>query len=390
MKLFVAAVLALSCFAPMPGFAQATDSGKYSYCWVKDADKHEVWLSQVFPMPPGTDPLGTGLATEFHAYVDTLGGAGATDKLCVTVDSREVAESRNRAEAAAVLRKRSFGMRVYDLHEVNWTPRATKHTVIASAPVATPAAESPVAVAPAVAPAIAAAPSSARASGVAATPAPMLSIAPAAAPAVIQEKTAAYEDIDNLIASNPFFRLPAGTGASLHRSGSRVVNKTLPVMSNSTMQRVAGSNKCQLEQTVYAGEVGFNKTTASGQTWAGFIPLVMNSKTNGKRGVVDSVLKAVAIEKTVGQPFPLIAGNRFGWSASYESVDNASGTNHYSQEWSCTVGETAPASTSIPALAGEQTEVLCHLSFVSVPVPPQVQVFVWYGAAGCFMQDPNR
>jgi len=41
-------------------------------------------------------------------------------------------------------------------------------------------------------------------------------------------------------------------------------------------------------------------------------------------------------------------------------------------------------------MAGKQTEVHCHLSFVSVPAPPQDQVFVWYTAAGCFMQDPTR
>lgn len=169
-----------------------------------------------------------------------------------------------------------------------------------------------------------------------------------------------------------------------------MVNKSLPVMSDSTMRRVAGGNQCHLEQTVLAGEGGKYRTTASGETWAGFIPLTMKSRMSSQRGVIDSVLKAVAIDKTVGKPFPLAAGNTFGWSVSYQSVNNSTDIARYGQDWSCTVGASAPASTSIPGMTGEQTEVKCRLSFVSLPAPPQDQVFVWYEAAGCFMQDPNR
>ncbi len=169
-----------------------------------------------------------------------------------------------------------------------------------------------------------------------------------------------------------------------------MVNKTLPVSSDTTLRRVPGSNQCHLEQTVLAGEGGMYKTVASGETWAGFIPLNMSSQMSSKRGVIDSVLKAVAIEKTVGKPFPLVAGNTFGWSVSYESLNNSTDIARYGQDWSCTVGASAPASTTIPGMAGKQTEVQCHLSFISVPAPPQDQVYFWYDAAGCFMQDPTR
>jgi hypothetical protein len=368
----------------MPAFAQATVSGPYAYCWVKDTDKHEIWLSQVFPAPPGSDSPGSALAAEFHAHVGPLGGAAATDKLCVTAESRDAAETRRRAEVNAIMRKRSFGIRIYDLNEVSWTPLAATSADTTAAQASTPA--------PTQAPAPAAEVAAPTTPPVQAAP-PVISPAPpvvAPAPAVAQAAKPASGAIDQQIASDAFFQLPKGEGKPLRRSGSRVVNKSLPVTSDSTMRRVAGSNQCHLEQTVLAGEGGKYKTTASGKTWAGFIPLTMNSRMSSPRGVIDSVLKAIAIDKTVGKPFPLIAGNSFGWSVSYESLNNSTDIARYGQDWSCTVGASAPASTSIPGLAGEQTEVSCRLNFVSLPAPPQDQVFVWYDVAGCFMQDPNR
>jgi len=374
MKPLVTAILALSCLAPVAGFAQATDSGRYTYCWVKDTGKHEIWLSQIFPTPPGTD---AALAAEFLTHVGTLGGAG--DKTCVTAESREVAQTRRSAESAAIMRKRSFGIRIYDLHDVTWTPAAVSHVDSVPASVAAPAAPvaaPPVAAAPVAAPAVVAAP-------------PIAAAAPAV-PATAQPEPPAAPDIGKKIASDPFFQLPAGKGAALHRSGSRIVNKTMPVTSDSTMRRRAGSNQCHLEETVLAGEGGIYKSTASGETWAGFIPLSMNSRMSSQKGVRYSELKAVAIDKLIGKPFPLVAGNSFGWSVSYESLNNSIDIARYGQDWNCTVGVTAPASTSIPGMAGEQTEVKCRLSFVSLPAPPQEQIFIWYDAAGCFMQDPTR
>lgn len=389
MKSFAAAVLSLSLLAPVAGFAQATDSDRATYCWVKNSDKHEIWLSQAFSTPPGTDASGAVLATEFLAYVGTLGGGG--EKSCVTSATREAADASRRAEIAAIMRKRSFGIRIYDLHEVNWTPSAAKSADAAPAPKAAPAVAPPVAVEPPVAaqppvapvamPAVAAPPVTPPAAT------PPVATAPPVAPVATKPASA---DLASKIASDAFFRLPKGKEAPLHRSGSRVVNKTLPVSSDTTLRRVPGSNQCHLEQTVLAGEGGMYKTVASGETWAGFIPLNMRSQMSSKRGVIDSVLKAVAIEKTMGKPFPLVAGNTFGWSVSYESLNNSTDIARYGQDWSCKVGASAPASTTIPGMAGKQTEVQCHLSFVSVPAPPQDQVYFWYDAAGCFMQDPTR
>ena len=405
MKPFVVAVLVLSCLAPVAGLAQATDSGRSSYCWVKDTDEHEIWLSQVFATPPMTD---AALAAEFLAHVGTLGGTG--EKTCVTAESREVAQSRRNAESAAIMRKRSFGIRIYDLHDVTWTPAAASHVdtapAIAPAPAAAPpvaaavAVEPPVAAAVAVEPPVAAAPAAAPPVAVAPSAEPPAAAAPVAeapvaaalpaVPAAGKPEPSSGQEVARKIASDAFFQLPAGKGAPLHRSGSRIVNKTMPVRSDSTMRRLAGSNQCHLEEMVLAGEGGIYKSTASGETWAGFIPLKMSSRMSSQKGVRYSELTAVAIDKLIGKPFPLVAGNTFGWSVSYESLNNSIDIARYGQDWNCIVGATAPASTSIAGMAGEQTEVMCRLSFVSLPAPPQEQVFIWYEAAGCFMQDPTR
>ena len=193
------------------------------------------------------------------------------------------------------------------------------------------------------------------------------------------------------IASAAFFQLPAaGGGESARRAGTRIVNKTVPVMMDTTVQRVPGSNQCRLEMTTVAGADGAFKTTASGQSWAGFVPLSMRSRMSSQYANVDGVFSMIAIDKLVGQPFPLVAGNVFGFRASFENVDNSTGTMRFGQDWSCRVGATGPASASIPGMAGEQTELQCHQEYVGLTMPAQDPVIVWYAATGCFLQDPTR
>jgi hypothetical protein len=541
MKAF-AAVFVLLCLAPAAAIAQAATDGRYSFCQVNDTGKRDIWVSQVFPTPPGTDLMGTALATEFHAYVGTLGGAG--DKTCVTAVSRAAAEE-TRAKIAAIMGKRSFGIHVYDWHDVSWTPSAATYANAAPAPVTAAAkfvycrtvdtdrrvlvtsgvfvqtmpptndmayfkaltryasefgaraaaahgvnaqdalciasdthAEAdknrndfrkafpfsgikkadldftpgPVSATDAAAPATAAVttaaqPPAVRSSGtvddveedfwrrmssskvaedfedylaafpqgrhapvarleakrlrragvapaVTAKTKPTTKTASAVAPVASVPAADADHPIDEAIgrqvAGDAFFQLPAGTGQVAHRSGTRIVNQTVPVTADDSVQRVAGSNQCRLDMTVVAGAGGSIKTVSTGQTWAGLIPLDMRSTFSSQYAVVDSVLKAVAIDKLVGQPFPLVAGNTFGWSVTYENIDNSTGATRYGQDWSCRVGATAPASTSIPGMPGEQTELQCSLRFVSLVLPPQEQVIDWYSAAGCFMQDPTR
>lgn len=551
MKPFAATVvLASLCLAPVAAFAQAATDGLHTYCQVEDTGKRDIWVSQVFATPPGTDLLATALATEFHRHVGMLGGAG--NKICVTAVSRAAAE-QSRARIAAIMGKRSFGIRVYDWHDVNWTPSAAvyanaplppvaaanfvycrfvdtdKRVLVASdifvqtmpprndgahyqelnryasefraraaategvdpqgalciasdtqaeadksrndykkafpfygikkvdLPFAPGPAPAPKAAAPAATPALAAAPVApvatqpvaVRSSGptddveedfwgrvsaskhvrdfedyLSAYPqgrhAPVArleirrlggSTAPAGiAPAGIAPDHAASvvtpapapaapaypinEDVGKLIAGTWFFRdVPAGLGAAVARSGTRnvrVAKTTVSVTMDSTMQREAGSDRCRIEQTTLAGQGGTFKTTTTGQTWAGLLPLSLRSNVTSQYGAFDSVFRLVAIDKLVGQPFPLVAGNGFSLSATFENIDIAGKVTHHGQEWSCRVGASAPASTTIPGMAGEQTEVTCRMSHAARELPPQDSVMTWYSAAGCFIQDPTR
>lgn len=543
MKPIFAAALASFCLAPGAAFAQAATDGLHTYCQVEDTGKRDIWVSQVFATPPGTDLLATALATEFHRHVGTLGGAG--NKICVTAVSRAAAEE-TRAKIAAIMGKRSFGIRVYDWHDVNWTPSAAAYANVPPPPVAAAnfvycrfadtdkrvlvtsdifvqtmpprndgahfqelsrygsefgaraaAAEgvdsqgalciasdtqaeaeksrndykkafpfsgikkvdlpfapgpapAPKAAAPAGAATIAARaatqPVAVRSSGptddveedfwgrVSASkhvrdfedylsaypqgrhapvarleirrlggPIEPARIVPAnpgviAGPASMASVAApgpAYpinEDIAKLIAGSWFFQqVPAGQGVAVSRSGSRIVNNTVPVTTDAKMQRLVGSDQCRLEHTTLAGGGAMLKTTTTGLTWAGFLPLSLRSSLASQHTVAaNNVIKLVGIDKIAGQPFPLVAGKAFSIVATFENIDDSANTTRYGQQWNCRVGATMPASMTIPGMAGEQTEVTCRMNYVALKLPPQNAVMTWYSAAGCFIQDPTR
>jgi len=465
MKSFAVACALLS-VVPTMALAQAQASDRHTYCQVEDTGKRDIWVSRVFPTPPGDDFLGTAMATEFHRHVATLGGAG--NKNCVTAVSRAAAEE-TRAEIAAIMGKRSFGMRVYDWHDVNWTPSAAAYANTTPAtPVAATsfihcrfvdtdkrvllASEIFVQVLP---PATdgayyqeltrfasefgerAAAAEGVNPAGVLCigsdtmaeadksradykksfafsrirkvdlpfTPtlaikeaAPVAAVAPAASTSGTSAAAAPTQamgrgisdDIAAQLSSAAFFKLPEGKGESLQRAGSHIANQNVPISMDTTLRRFATGNQCQQEQTVVAGEGGMIKTRSTGLTWAGIIPLEISARMTSSYGVSDTVLHATAIDKLVGQPFPLVAGNKFGWSVSFDSALAKGAVTKFGQDWTCTVGDTAAASSTIAGLTGEQTELQCRVEFVSLPLPAQNPVYVWYSAGGCFMQDPTR
>lgn len=465
MKSFATACALLFSVQPTMALAQANDNGQYSYCQVEDTGKRDIWVSQVFPTPPVTDLM----ASDFHRHVGTLGGAG--NKVCVTAASRAAAEE-TRAGIAAIMGKRSFGIRVYDWHDVNWTPGpaayanaapptpvaanmfvycrfvdADKRVLLASEifvqqlPPKSDGAHyqeltryasefgARAAAAEGVNPngslcigsdTMAEADKSRsdyrkafpfsgirkvdlafRPGPMSTASAPTASAPPASAPpttpiaATPSPRPVANRPIDpaisQQIASAAFFQVPEGTGDTLRRSGSRIVNKTVPVSTDTTLQRVAGGNQCQLDQDTLAGEGGLFKTRSMGATWAGLVPLNLSSKMSTQQGLVNTEFRAAAFDKLVGQPFPLVAGKTFGMIVSFESIDLSSGAvTRFGQDIACTVGATTAASATIAGMRGEQTELQCKMEFVGLPLPPQAPVFIWYSAAGCFLQDPDR
>src|SRR3970040_639131 len=128
---------------------------------------------------------------------------------------------------------------------------------------------------------------------------------------------------------------------------------------NSTMQRESGSDRCRIEQTTLAGQGGTFKTATTGQTWAGFLPLSLRSNVTSQYATFDSVIRLVAIDKLVGQPFPWVPGSGCSLSATFENIDNAGKASYHGQAWSCRVGASVPATTTIPGMAGGQTDREC-------------------------------
>lgn len=464
MKSFAVACALLS-LVPTMAFAQAAESDRHTYCQVEDSGKRDIWVSQVFPTPPGSDFLGTAMATDFHRHVGTLGGAG--NKNCITAVSRAAAEE-SRAKIATIMGRRSFGIRVYDWHDVNWTPSPAAYAnVTPPAPVAATsfvycrfvdtdkrvllASEIFVQAMPAKTDAayyqeltryasefgaraaaaegvnptgalcigsdtmaeadksrtdykksfpfsgikkvdlpFAPAPAMKAIAPVAATPASSTAAASGTAPAQVAGR-GVNDEVARQLSSAAFFKIPDGNGEPVRRSGSHIAANNVPVSMDTTTRRAASGNQCQQDQTVLAGQGGLIKSTSTGPTWAGIIMLDLSASMTSRYGVTNSVLKATSIDKLSGQPFPLVAGNTFGWTVSFDSTDTAKGTvTSFGQNWTCTVGATAAASSTIPGLPGEQTELQCRVDFVSLPLPPQNPVFVWYHVAGCFSPDPTR
>jgi len=216
--------------------------------------------------------------------------------------------------------------------------------------------------------------------------------APAASANVVLDPAYPIDDaIRHRIDSERFFRVPAATaGDPVQQSGSRMANKTVPIASALKAQRIAGSNICRVEQQISAGQSDPVVTTTTGLNWAGFIPLNDASKMSSQYGVVNGVVRAIDIDNLSGQPFPLLAGSAFGFRYKLENVDNSTGTKTFSMNWTCRVGATTPAAAVIAGTPGDQTELQCHASFEGLPLPERDSVWHWFGAAGCFLQDPTR
>lgn len=126
MKAHAIFLLVLLGALPSDGSAQSPGTQYFSYCQVEDTGGRNIWVSQVFPTPPGTTFPDTNMATEFHTYVGTLGGSG--NKNCLMALTHEKA-AETRAKIEAIMRKKSFGISVYKWHDVNWTPSAQVATM---------------------------------------------------------------------------------------------------------------------------------------------------------------------------------------------------------------------------------------------------------------------
>lgn len=190
------------------------------------------------------------------------------------------------------------------------------------------------------------------------------------------------------LSSETFFQVPTdGDGAGVQRSGQRNVPGAGTAQVDVKAQRIAGSSQCRVEENLrFEGKSGIT-IHSYGLAWAGLIPLSLKGRISHAAGTTDTTAKTLQLEGLSGQPFPLVAGNVFGFVWSFENLAGNAG-GRYVQTWSCKVGASGPAAAIIPGMAGEQTEVRCDTRVNDMA--PQTPVFHWLPAAGCFLRDPGR
>jgi hypothetical protein len=112
----------------------------FSYCSVIDTAGHKVWASPVFEYE--YDPANAGqfsrtedMATEFHAFIGSMGGAG--DKACQFAYGGQAELEALRNESRAILTRRFMGIvSTHKWMDVTWTPKPWNPATAAAKPAA--------------------------------------------------------------------------------------------------------------------------------------------------------------------------------------------------------------------------------------------------------------
>jgi hypothetical protein len=110
----------------------------FSYCSVIDTAGHKVWASPVFeyeyvPANAGQFSRTEEMATEFHSFVGSMGGAG--DKACQVANGGQAELEALRNESRTILTKRFMGMiRAHKWMDVTWTPKPWSPATAAAKP----------------------------------------------------------------------------------------------------------------------------------------------------------------------------------------------------------------------------------------------------------------
>lgn len=454
MRHFVPGTLALLCLCPLAGFAHAAEP-RFAYCSVNDTGGHNIWVSQIFPAPPNTDPMGNDLATEFHRYVGTLGGSG--DKSCVVAPRQALEDLR--VKIAGIMGRRAFGIRVYKWHDVQWTPSEATYAGTTPAPIVASdkyvycrmtdadarkqvtsgvfvsklppmndgehyaaltryarAFGRSAAASHGVAPdalCIASdtqaeadksrndyrhafpfsgikiiempwAPDPALASSPVAAAQRSAPVAPVSANPAAGANRAADDALSRRIATEKFFRIPAGASVPIEHSGTRMVG-TVPVAVTTKVQRVADGNQCRVHTDSTAGKDRTAAiTTVDGSSWAGLLPLESTIRSRSAYGATEFTARTIAIDALQGQPFPLVEGNTFGFTFTQRTSHNTDAPSDSAISEQCVVGASGPADAG---MSGDRTGLQCTLAFSNPALKPRRVAMHWYSAVGCFAQD---
>lgn len=110
----------------------------FAFCTLTDTGSAQakIWASPIVPVTYApSDPAGARrsleLASEFHAHVGTLGGAG--NKNCV-IQATQAEVAAIRAEQHAIWDKRMYFIKIGDWREVAWTPAPWNPAAAATQP----------------------------------------------------------------------------------------------------------------------------------------------------------------------------------------------------------------------------------------------------------------
>lgn len=415
-----AALAASLLCAPLACMAQATVPERYGYCFAVDVPLRALWTTPVYELDI---PYGRLLEqteqdkVQFRALIAQRARLAAdTDAIC-TYNA-----SRAQAEQQVENTRKSFRFSRVDWTQVPWTPSPVQAATVSSpSPPAVPIApaprvrsantgdvesdfwnriadsrvaedyddylqafpngpHAPIARLEAkrlrrgdVAPAAATPP----------TPAP-------AAPPVAGAGVAAQ------LASDPFYRVPAGSGATITWSGKRVITSHVgeqvirtPVAATTTVRR--DGDACEVQSHVEAGNGDTFTTDARARTWAGLLPLDGSTRMASKYATTDVRVQADALRHGAQPLFPLQPGAIVEFGVSTRNLDAAGKNTPVDLAWSCRVGQTVAAASLVPGTPGDATELSCDMRFPAMPtVAPTPLVLAWFADAGCFVQDPTR
>jgi len=220
-----------------------------------------------------------------------------------------------------------------------------------------------------------------------ASPSPSAPVQPVAIPQAPAPAPAVDTGLQQRIATEKFFQLPAGAGVPTERSGTRTIG-TIPVLTKAQVKRLAGGNACQLHTESTAGSGATSSTsTIDGSTWAGLMPLESTMQMRNAFGVSGFTVRTLSVDALQGQPFPLVQGNTFGYTFLQRTFPASGNPVDTTVTLRCEVGATTPAGDG---MTGEQTELQCTHSFSTPGLNPQPLRVHWYSAVGCFVQDVGR
>lgn len=422
-----AALAAMLLCTPLAVAAQSLVPERFGYCFAIDVPSRTLWTTPVFEFDI---PYGHLLEqmeqdkAQFRARIAQGAQlAPDTDAVCTYKTSRVEAETEIERT------RKAFRFSRVDWTQVPWTPTPVR-SATASASGASASASPPVpvaAIAPKARPAdtgdietdfwnriadsqvpedfddyLKAFPKG-RHAPLAQLEAKRLRRGATSPPAATATAAAPVEPVSRLespvaqaLASDPFFRLPAGKGAQATWSGHRVVSTRVgdrviqtPLAQSSTVKR--DGDTCRIDVHVESGAGSDVFTTDShGATWAGFVPLDLAGRTSSKYAVSDSTVRATALRHGTQPLFPLQPGATVGFGVTTRNAYQGQSSD-FEQAWTCRVGTTVAAATLLPGTPGDATELACEMTMPGIPgAASYAQVYQWLGDVGCFVQDPNR